>query len=227
MCKKALPFIKLDPLLILTVGGRELNAWINNELEKKEYAINSAGEKSTHPSVKHMPRPQSQQGDPSEEVAGQSSWGAAGQANRWLGRHFQSSAGNQRHKRGEGGRMRHITEPLQTVSVGKSQDQANWLVSTQTRWKTFTSPMKHVSKVATELTQKGTKLLPISHCSEFCFKWPFPPPKKKKILIFYQKIYSYCYIYHHTALKKCVPVIPFGAGRALHEQTLAPCKCVT
>lgn len=180
MYKKALPFTKLDPLLILTVGGRELNVWINNELEKKEYAINSAGEKSTHPRVKHMPRPQSQQGDASVEVAGQSSWGAAGQTNHWLGRHFHSSAGNQRQKQGGGGRMRHITEPLQIVSLGKSQDQANWSVSTQTRWKTFTSPMKHVSKFATDLTQKGTKLLPISHCSKFYFKLLFSLTKKKK-----------------------------------------------
>lgn len=76
--------------------------------------------------------------------------------------------------------MRHITEPLQIVSLGKSQDQANWSVSTQTRWKTFTSPMKHVSKFATDLTQKGTKLLPISHCSEFYFKLLFSLTKKKR-----------------------------------------------
>lgn len=80
-------------------------------------------EKSTHPRVKHMPRPWSQQGEPNVEVGEQSNWeSCAGQANRWAGRHFQSSAGKERQKWGGGGGMRQITKPMQTVSMGKSQD---------------------------------------------------------------------------------------------------------
>lgn len=60
-------------------------------------------EKSTHPRVKHMPRPWSQQGEPNVEVGEQSNRGScAGQANRWAGRHFQSSAGNKSREEEEG-----------------------------------------------------------------------------------------------------------------------------
>lgn len=123
MGKNPLPFTKQDPSLIPTVGGCELHAWINNELGKKEYAINSTMEKSAHPRVEHMPRPWFQKGEPNVEVGEQGNWGScAGQANHWAGRHFQSSAGKERQKRGGGGGMRQMTKPPHTVSVGKSQD---------------------------------------------------------------------------------------------------------
>lgn len=58
-------------------------------------------ENSTQPRVKHMPRLWSQQGESNVEVGKQSSWGScAGQANRWAGRHFQSSAGKRETKAG-------------------------------------------------------------------------------------------------------------------------------
>lgn len=148
-CIKTLPIYRAGPpSLMPTVGGCEVHASIKNGLGKKEHVINSAMEKSTHPRVKHMPRPWSQEGEQSVEVGEQSGWGAA-----W-GRVPTGLAGTSelcwkhRQKLGGGGRggTSQLAKPLQTVSMWKSQD---WRHAGQPVRKPGDSPLvKCVTKVS-------------------------------------------------------------------------------
>lgn len=110
--------------------------------------------KRLHPGVGPAPRSQPQWGELGMGAAGQSSGGAGQQADHWLA--GCPGPAKNRDKSGGAG-VRQITKLLQTVSVGMSQKGAGTLLC----WAGWKTSMKHVPKVATELPENGTKLLPI------------------------------------------------------------------
>lgn len=129
-----------------------LHAWINNEPRKKQYAINSTTENSTQPRAKPTPRLWPRQGESNVEVGKPSSRGScAGQADRWAGSHFQSSAGKRETTAGR--RRRDAIDNKATGDCLYGEEpgpEAHTGQPVHRLEEPFTSPVKHVTKLTTK-----------------------------------------------------------------------------